>query len=103
MTQKQRALQLVELIYTGAVDPASWQLFAERLSEEYGGGSVALSLQLPTGPALEYYHVGFVAEFADSQFLHLGNLYTIAPFYVLIVILMVKPYGLFGTADIERI
>lgn len=44
-----------------------------------------------------------VAEFADGQFLHLGNLYTIAPFYVLIVILMVKPYGLFGTADIERI
>jgi branched-chain amino acid transport system permease protein len=44
-----------------------------------------------------------VAEFADSQFLHLGNLYTIAPFYVLIVILMVKPYGLFGTEDIERI
>jgi branched-chain amino acid transport system permease protein len=44
-----------------------------------------------------------LAEFADSQFFHLGNLYTIAPFYVLIVILMVKPYGLFGTADIERI
>jgi len=44
-----------------------------------------------------------VAEFADSQWLHVGNLYTIAPFYALVVILMVRPYGLFGTKDIERI
>ncbi|AVX02659.1 branched-chain amino acid ABC transporter permease [Maritalea myrionectae] len=44
-----------------------------------------------------------LAEFADGQYLHLGNLYTIAPFYVLIIILMIKPYGLFGTKDIERI
>ncbi|MFN0042191.1 MAG: branched-chain amino acid ABC transporter permease [Alphaproteobacteria bacterium] len=44
-----------------------------------------------------------VAEFADSQFLQVGNLFTIAPFYVLIVILMIKPYGLFGTKNIERI
>ncbi len=27
----------------------------------------------------------------------------IAPFYVLIIILMIKPYGLFGTKDIERV
>ena len=27
----------------------------------------------------------------------------IAPFYALIVILMIKPYGLFGTKDIERV
>jgi branched-chain amino acid transport system permease protein len=44
-----------------------------------------------------------VAEFADSQILNWGNMFTIAPFYVLIVILMVKPYGLFGTEDIERV
>lgn len=43
------------------------------------------------------------AEFADSQWLQVGNLYTIAPFYVLVIILMVKPYGLFGTKDIERV
>ena len=29
--------------------------------------------------------------------------FTIAPFYVLILILMIKPYGLFGTRDIERV
>ena len=39
----------------------------------------------------------------DSQYLHWGNLYEIAPFYVLIIILMIKPYGLFGTKDIERV
>ncbi|WP_426414620.1 branched-chain amino acid ABC transporter permease [Aestuariirhabdus sp. LZHN29] len=44
-----------------------------------------------------------VAEFVDSQYLHVGNLYSIAPFYVLIIILCIKPYGLFGTKDIERI
>lgn len=44
-----------------------------------------------------------LAEFVDGQYLHWGNLYTVAPFYVLIIILMVKPYGLFGTRDIERI
>ncbi|MBL4646318.1 MAG: branched-chain amino acid ABC transporter permease [Hyphomicrobiales bacterium] len=43
------------------------------------------------------------AEFVDGQYLHWGNLFTIAPFYVLIIILMFKPYGLFGTKDIERI
>ena len=44
-----------------------------------------------------------LAEFIDSQYLHVGNLYTIAPFYVLLIILAFKPYGLFGTKDIERI
>src|SRR3569623_1297441 len=39
----------------------------------------------------------------DIVYLHWGNLYEIAPFYVLIAILMIKPYGLFGTKDIERI
>ncbi len=44
-----------------------------------------------------------LAHFVDSQWLNWGNMYEIAPFYVLIVILMIKPYGLFGTRDIERI
>lgn len=44
-----------------------------------------------------------LAHYVDSQFLHWGNMYQVAPFYVLIVILMIKPYGLFGTKDIERV
>jgi branched-chain amino acid transport system permease protein len=44
-----------------------------------------------------------LAEFVDSQYLNWGNLYTVAPFYALIIILMIKPYGLFGTKQIERI
>src|SRR5258708_6406765 len=43
-----------------------------------------------------------IAQYVDSQYLHWGNLYEVAPFYVLIIILMIKPYGLFGTQDIER-
>lgn len=44
-----------------------------------------------------------LAEFFDSQYFHIGNMYDIAPFYVLLIILWFKPYGLFGTQDIERI
>jgi branched-chain amino acid transport system permease protein len=44
-----------------------------------------------------------MAEYVDGQFLHWGNMLTIAPFWVLIIILVVKPYGLFGTRDIERV
>jgi branched-chain amino acid transport system permease protein len=44
-----------------------------------------------------------VAHFVDSEFLNWGNMFQIAPFYVLIVILMIKPYGLFGTKNIERV
>ena len=44
-----------------------------------------------------------LSEFVDGQYLNWGNMYAIVPFYVLILILMVKPYGLFGTRDIERV
>jgi branched-chain amino acid transport system permease protein len=43
------------------------------------------------------------AEFVDGQYLHWGSLYVVVPFYVLVLILMVKPHGLFGTEDIERV
>ena len=44
-----------------------------------------------------------VAQYVDAEWLHWGNMYAIAPFYALILILMVKPYGLFGTRNIERV
>lgn len=44
-----------------------------------------------------------VAQFVDGEYLNWGNLYNIVPFYVMIVILMIKPYGLFGTKNIERV
>jgi len=44
-----------------------------------------------------------LAHFLDSEVLQWGNMFQIAPFYVLIVILMIKPYGLFGTKNIERV
>ena len=43
------------------------------------------------------------AQYLDVQYLEFGNLYNIAPFYALIIILMIKPYGFFGTKDIERV
>ena len=44
-----------------------------------------------------------LAQFVDGEYLHWGNLYVVAPFYALVLVLMLKPYGLFGTRDIERI
>jgi branched-chain amino acid transport system permease protein len=44
-----------------------------------------------------------VAHWLDVTWLNWGNMYRIAPFYALILILMIKPYGLFGTRDIERV
>ncbi len=44
-----------------------------------------------------------LAQYLDVQYLNFGNLYNIAPFYALIIILMIKPYGFFGTKDIERV
>jgi branched-chain amino acid transport system permease protein len=43
------------------------------------------------------------AQYIDSEWLNWGNLIAVAPFYILIIILMIKPYGFFGTADIERV
>jgi len=49
------------------------------------------------------------AHFVDSQYLHWGNLYEIAPFYVLIIILMIRPTPVSAPKissafrDIERI
>jgi branched-chain amino acid transport system permease protein len=43
------------------------------------------------------------AHYIDSQWLNWGNMFQIAPFYALVLILMLKPYGLFGTKNIERV
>jgi DNA-binding CsgD family transcriptional regulator/PAS domain-containing protein len=63
MTREERALECVELIYGGAVDPPVWNLLVERLSVVFGGAAAALSVQLPeSAPPLEYYTIGFREE-----------------------------------------
>lgn len=44
-----------------------------------------------------------LAQYIDAEWLNWGNMINIAPFYALVVILMIKPYGLFGTKNIERV
>ena len=44
-----------------------------------------------------------MAEFLDVEYLRWGNLYTVAPFYVLMLILLIRPNGLFGSKNVERI
>ncbi|MCO6417668.1 branched-chain amino acid ABC transporter permease [Siccirubricoccus sp. KC 17139] len=43
------------------------------------------------------------AQYLDAHWLNWGNMYGVAPFYALILILLIKPYGLFGTKNIERV
>jgi branched-chain amino acid transport system permease protein len=44
-----------------------------------------------------------LAQFVDSEYLQFGNMITIVPFYAMLLILLIKPYGLFGTKTIERV
>ncbi|WP_207536927.1 branched-chain amino acid ABC transporter permease [Sabulicella rubraurantiaca] len=44
-----------------------------------------------------------VAQYLDAQWLNWGNMINVAPFYALVLILLIKPYGLFGTRNIERV
>jgi len=47
--------------------------------------------------------MGLVGAVSNSLAFIGIKVFTVAPFYVLILILMIKPYGLFGTEDIERV
>lgn len=44
-----------------------------------------------------------LSQFVDRRTFQFGGMQDIVPFYVLVIILMIKPYGLFGTRKIERI
>ncbi|MBX6373636.1 MAG: branched-chain amino acid ABC transporter permease [Acetobacteraceae bacterium] len=44
-----------------------------------------------------------LAQWLDAEWLNWGNMYQVAPFYAMILILLIKPYGLFGTETIERV
>ena len=40
---------------------------------------------------------------ACSTYFNLAGVKEVAPYVILVVILMIKPYGLFGTKEIERV
>ena len=44
-----------------------------------------------------------LAQYVDATWLNWGNMINVAPFYALVLILLIKPYGLFGTKNIERV
>ena len=58
------------------------------------------------GAALGGLIIGVLENICDGaarQFLNLGGFREVAAFIILVVILMIKPYGLFGTKEIERV
>ena len=89
---------------TAASDPISYHVPVLSAAVRAWAEGSARAAEL--GPVLGGVIIGLLENFAhflDSEYLHWGNLYEIAPFYALIIILMIKPYGLFGTKDIERV
>ncbi|MBU1248250.1 MAG: branched-chain amino acid ABC transporter permease [Proteobacteria bacterium] len=58
------------------------------------------------GAALGGLLIGIIENVCDGaamQLFDIGGFKEVAAFVVLVIILMVKPYGLFGTAEIERV
>lgn len=58
------------------------------------------------GAAIGGLVIGLLENLSDGFFkiyLNVSGVKEVAPFIILVIILMVKPYGLFGTEDIERV
>jgi branched-chain amino acid transport system permease protein len=58
------------------------------------------------GAALGGLIVGLLENLSDglcNSYLGLSGVKEVAPYVILVVILMIKPYGLFGTKEIERV
>jgi branched-chain amino acid transport system permease protein len=58
------------------------------------------------GAALGGLIIGLLENLSDgfcNSYLGLSGVKEVAPYVILVVILMIKPYGLFGTKEIERV
>ena len=58
------------------------------------------------GAALGGFIIGILENLSDGFFkayFDLSGVKEVAPYVILVVILMIKPYGLFGTKEIERV
>jgi branched-chain amino acid transport system permease protein len=86
----------------GSVDAASWLIALTALPVIILGGLDSL-----LGAVLGGLIVGVLQELA-ANYQHLapwlgGNVSVITPWVVMLVVLLVRPYGLFGTAEVVRI
>jgi branched-chain amino acid transport system permease protein len=86
----------------GSVDAASWLIALTALPVIILGGLDSLP-----GAVLGGLIVGVLQELA-ANYQHLapwlgGNVSVITPWVVMLVVLLVRPYGLFGTAEVVRI
>jgi branched-chain amino acid transport system permease protein len=86
----------------GSVDAASWLIALTALPVIILGGLDSLA-----GAVIGGLVVGVLQELA-ANYQHLapwlgGNVSVITPWVVMLVVLLVRPYGLFGTAEVVRI
>jgi branched-chain amino acid transport system permease protein len=86
----------------GSVDAASWLIALTALPVIILGGLDSLP-----GAVLGGLVVGVLQELAANYQHHAawlgGNVSVITPWVVMLVVLLVRPYGLFGTAEVVRI
>ena len=74
--------------------------------ESVGGaiiGGLVIGLVQYLGPELVGQAVALYNRAFDAALVAPGNLEAVLPFVVLVAILMVRPYGLFGVKEIERV
>jgi branched-chain amino acid transport system permease protein len=86
----------------GSVDAASWLIALTALPVIILGGLDSLPGAVIGGLA-----VGVLQELAATYQGHApwlgGNVSVITPYVVMLVVLLVRPYGLFGTREVERV
>jgi branched-chain amino acid transport system permease protein len=86
----------------GSVDAASWLIALTALPVIILGGLDSLP-----GAVIGGLTVGVLQELAATYQGHApwlgGNVSVITPYVVMLVVLLVRPYGLFGTREVERV
>ena len=71
-------------------------------------GPIALSALLalaavPAAEAIDHLQVGEAVDADELPLLGGGGVKEVVPFVVLVLVLMIRPYGLFGTREVERL
>ncbi|HEU4422635.1 MAG TPA: branched-chain amino acid ABC transporter permease [Pilimelia sp.] len=86
----------------GSVDAASWLIALTALPVIILGGLDSLP-----GAVIGGLSVGVLQELAANYQNHApwlgGNVSVITPYVVMLIVLLVRPYGLFGTREVERV
>jgi branched-chain amino acid transport system permease protein len=88
---------------TGGVDQSTWIIALKALPAIIIGGLDSIEGAV-VGGLLVGVVEAFFAVYQDDFAPWLGNNFAlVSPYVLLLIVLLVKPYGLFGTREVERV